>query len=62
MRMRFSILSCLLIATHCGAQGLPLFDSNDTLHLTIEAPMRTLIRNAGANADVDSQCERSASC
>jgi hypothetical protein len=53
MRARFSILSVLLIATHGGAQGLPLFDSNETLHLTIEAPMRTLIRNAEDRPVVD---------
>lgn len=35
------------------ADGLPLFDSDDTLHLTIEAPMRTLIRDAAERPVVD---------
>ena len=43
---RIILFALLFLPFPLAADGLPLFDSNETLHLTIEAPMRTLIRDA----------------
>ena len=59
-----TILVLLLLPVAVMADALPLFDSDDTLHLTIEAPMHTLISDAaerrwehcyGAGPDVDAR-------
>jgi hypothetical protein len=52
MMSRFAIL-LILVPVAAIADSLPLFDSNETLHLTIEAPLRTLIRKADERPVVD---------
>ena len=50
--IRFGIWLCFLPLA-AAADGLPLFDSDESLQLTIEAPLRTLIRNAEDRPVVD---------
>jgi hypothetical protein len=48
-----TILVLLLLPVAVMADALPLFDSDDTLHLTIEAPMHTLISDAAERPVVE---------
>jgi hypothetical protein len=44
----FLFLACLAtaVSSECLAEGYPLFNSDDTLELVLEVPMRELLRRA----------------
>ena len=44
MRIVIAAIVCLVLAPVAAAEGLPLFASKDTLHLTLQLPMHTLLR------------------
>ena len=44
MRNVLAAIVCLVLSPLAAAEGLPLFASQDTLHLTLELPMHTLLR------------------
>ena len=48
-----ALIAILVLPLTAYADGLPLFNSDDTLQLTIEAPIRSLVRNAEDRPVVD---------
>ncbi len=58
LRLRFFLLLAYFAALHTPqslADGYPLFDSNDTLELVLDVPMRTLLRSASKKPVLDGQ-------
>ena len=52
-RLSYKVFVLAIAAATANVQGSPLFDSDDTLVVTIEAPMRELLRHKSSEEDYD---------